>query len=1140
MHHSRWKAALATAIAGMLLPWTGSALAQRMPIPDNTLGEEASTLRPISSDYPGDVIEGGSRQGNALFHSFESFHVEAGRAIYFDDPGVVSILSRVTGGTESQILGLLGVFGDADLFLINPNGVVFGENARLDLRGGSLLVTTADSVEFGDGVRFDTSGTGVPTAPLLTVQPSAFLFNRANPAAILNNSRILPPTGLDSPPPGGLRVVDGERITLLGGDVRMDNGGLSALGGRVEVGGISEAGAVGFNADGSLVFPTGIARSDVSIANGSRVVASDSTISGGSVTVTANVLEIVNRSGVSAGTVGGTSFAESQSGDIKLDASSIRVIGSGVDNIIRGDSGNGGDVLIIADEFVASERSFIQSNLLGEGSSGNVKVDVRERVVLDNGFLASTLGGGDRTVIATGDVGGNIEVTAPIVLLTNGSQLQSGTFGRGNAGNVVIDASESVTLENNSAIFSDVFVNFAGNPAEGDGGSTRITTPSLSLTDRSRLSSRTNGQGNGGDIQIAAGSLSLAGESRLSTDSSGQGRAGNVLIETQGRTVFNRSRIVSNLGQAPEGTALVGGTADTLIAGDIQITAGSLDLLNDSGFESNTFARGDAGNITIRTRDGISIENSSYLSSRTNGQGNGGDIQIAAGSLSLAGESRLSTSSSGQGSAGNVSIETQGRTAFDQSVVASRLGQTSEGIALVGHTTDTRRAGDIQIAVDSLDLLNGSQLQSTTDGLGDAGDVTIRAQGRISIEGVNPEVRSLASTIFAITRADAQGRGGDVKLTADSVRLADNGLISTTTSNRFAGGNVTIEANTLDLTGGGRILTITGGSGRAGDVDLDIADRTILTGENTFKFNSDDLFFSGFYASTTERSSGGGGTVRLSTPELQVLDQARIEVDSQGSGTAGDMAIAAETVSLNNGRLTAETASVNGGNIALEDTNLLLLRNGSLISTTAGTTGAGGNGGNIDIDAAAIVSIPEEDNDIRANAFSGSGGTVRIDTSGLFGIAAQSQDNPLTSDITASSAQGIQGTVDIATPETDPRSGLTELPVTFVDASGQITQTCAGNSDGQRSEFVVTGRGGLPSSPIDALVGDAPSVDWAVLDESVETFALETPTSNAPADATVSTVGSIVEAQGWIREGGQVKLLAAAPVGTGIATVACR
>ena len=1430
MRHIWWKATLATAVAGMLLPQASSVSAQLMPVPDNTLGEASSTLIPIDAVYPTDVIEGGLRRENALLHSFEAFHVGADRAIYFNDPGVDSILSRVTGAAESQILGVLGVLGDADLFIINPNGIIFGENSQLDLRGGSFLATTADAFEL------DISDTGLPTAPMLTVQPSAFLFNRANPAAIVNNSRTLPPAGLDSAPSGGLRVADGERITLLGGDVSMDKGGLSALGGRIELGGLSEPGTVIFNADGSLEFPAGVARSDVSIADGSRLSASDSTVSGGHVTVTANTLEITGNSGVSAGTVGESSFVEGQAGDITLDASRIRVVSSDVDNVVRGSSGNGGDVLITADELFVSDRSVVQSTLLGEGSTGQVTINARDRITVNNSLIFSNLGGTDRTTVATGD-GGSIEITTPVLLLTNGSQLQSGTFSQGNAGDVIINASESVAIES-SSISSEVFTNRFGTAATGDGGNIEITTPVLSLTNGSRLSSRTTGQGNSGAVRIAADSLSFTGESRLSTSSLGQGSAGNVEIETRDRTLLNQSYIFNNLEQAAEladdpdnvrnagdiqivtglldlvngaqiqsntsgrgnaGNVTVqaqgrisiegvdsdnssnsslatgissrttgqgnGGTvriaADSLSlvsrsqlstvslgqgsagnveietrnrtlfdqsyifsnleqasdpaddtdntrsAGDIQIVTGSLDLVNGAQFQSNTSGHGNAGSVTVQARDHISIEgvdpdNSSPatgISSRTTGQGNGGTVRITAGSLSLTGRSRLSTSSSGQGSAGNVEIETRDHTFFDQSFIFNDLEQASE---LADDSDNARSAGDIQIVTGSLELINGAQLQSSTGGRGDAGNVTVQARDHISIEGVNPNNSSFASVITARTREGAQGEGGDISLTAgsvrladggrvrtatrgdgnagnirietgslsltggsklstdssgqgsagnveietgdhtlldqssilsnlrlapedavpaddtgnvpnagdiqietgsldlinggqiesstggrgnagnvtiqardrisiegvnpdfplrvssilastgkgaigeggdvslaaDRVRLADNGLVSTATSNSFQGGNVTVNANTLELVGGGQVLTTTDSSGRAGDINLAIAGQTTLAGTNTFRANNDSTLFSGFFANTTGSSAGGGGTVALSTSELQVLNQARIEVDSQGSGTAGDMAITADTIRLDEGRLTAETAAVNGGNIALSDVGLLLLRNGSLISTTAGTAGAGGNGGNIDIEADVIVSVPGENNDIRANAFSGSGGSVNIDTSGLFGIAAQSQDSPLTNDITASSARGIQGTVDIATPETDPRGGLTELPIAFADASDQITQTCSGNGDGQSSEFVVSGRGGLPPSPIDVLADDAPLESWAVLDESTETDTSEATLSALP-DPTLSTEGGIVEAQGWTRENGIVKLVSTTPTSVAQTAMAC-
>lgn len=270
----------------------------------------------------------------------------------------------------------------------------------------------------------------------------------------------------------------------------------------------------------------------------------------------------------------------------------------------------------------------------------------------------------------------------------------------------------------------------------------------------------------------------------------------------------------------------------------------------------------------------------------------------------------------------------------------------------------------------------------------------------------------------------------------------------------------------------------------------------------------------------------------MTTGELEVSDRAGVVVNSEGSGVAGDIDVSAQSVQLDRGRLEAETdARADGGNITLGDTDLLLLRNGSNISTSAGTdetAESGGNGGNITIDADLIVAFPDEDSDIRANAFTGSGGNVEITTEGLFGIAAQPQDNPLTSDITASSEQGVQGTVNITPPDVDPRRGLSELPVTVVDASDQITRTCPGlGGRGEAGEFVVTGRGGLPPSPIDPLIGEESLADWAVLEGEEGAEASPSVPSNPEG---MAAAGAIVEAQGWVvGEDGNVQLIAAAP-----------
>jgi large exoprotein involved in heme utilization and adhesion len=142
------------------------------------------------------------------------------------------------------------------------------------------------------------------------------------------------------------------------------------------------------------------------------------------------------------------------------------------------------------------------------------------------------------------------------------------------------------------------------------------------------------------------------------------------------------------------------------------------------------------------------------------------------------------------------------------------------------------------------------------------------------------------------------------------------------------------------------------------------------------------------------------------------------------------------------------------------------MRNNSLISASAGTAQAGGNGGNITINAGFVVGVLRENSDIRANAFTGNGGRVDITAQGIYGLKFQSQDTPF-SDITASSQFGISGTVTLNTLNVDPNRGLIQLPTNFSDSSNQIAQTCSPQQ--QHNSFVITGRGGVSPDPTEAL-----------------------------------------------------------------------
>ncbi|MBD1866444.1 S-layer family protein, partial [Cyanobacteria bacterium FACHB-471] len=485
-----------------------------------------------------------------------------------------------------------------------------------------------------------------------------------------------------------------------------------------------------------------------------------------------------------------------------------------------------------------------------------------------------------------------------------------------------------------------------------------------------------------------------------------------------------------------------------------------------------------------------------------------------------------------------------GNVSIDSSAIFSSVGAINANRIAVGD------GGNIRITTGSLSLTNGAQLISATLGQGNAGNVIIHARNRVILEGAIGEgAQRFLSAVFSATEAGAQGRGGDIRITADSVLLVDGGSIFSSTQNRSPSGSVTLTANTFEATGGAQVNTSSNNRGRAGNIILDVADRITLSGVTNDIPLSPQGAASGLYASTAPGSSAPGGRIQITTGELQVLDRARIAVDSQGSGIGGDIDITASSVQLDNrSRITAETVADDGGNIRLRDVELLQLNNNSLITTTAGTERAGGNGGNIDIDADFIVALPNARSDIRANAFTGTGGTVNITTKGLFGIAAQAQDNPLTSDITASSELGVQGTVDITPPSVDPRRGLTELPVAVVDASDQITQTCPGvGGRGETGEFVVTGRGGLPTAPIDSLLGEESLMGWSTLDEREAAVAPQFPEGviASPHQETAyqetNGAAAIVEAQEWIvAEDGTVRLIAVTPTSAAQTPVMCQ
>ncbi len=400
--------------------------------PDNTLGAERSRLTPnvTINGASADRIDGGATRGSNLFHSFTDFNIDNGQRVYFANPnGIQNILTRVTGRNASNILGTLGVDGGANLFLLNPNGIIFGQNARLDLRS-SFVGTTANAIGFGEQGFF--SATNPQAPPLLTVNPSALLFTQLQASAGITNQSIAPaginPEGNNT---NGLRVADGKSLLLVGGNVNSDGGRLRAYGGRIELAGLSAPVSVGLNVAGntlSLNVPKDVPRADVSLTNNAAISVFGA--GGGDIAINARNLEISN-STLLAGIEENLGNATTQAGDITLNASGTMTI---------------------------AQASIVQ-NQVSTNANGN---------------------------------GGNINISAPALLLKDGASLNATTQGKGNAGNISTWAADSVSLED-GGIYSEV-------GGEGNGGSININTGSLTVNKGGELiTAIVEGSGNGGN-----------------------------------------------------------------------------------------------------------------------------------------------------------------------------------------------------------------------------------------------------------------------------------------------------------------------------------------------------------------------------------------------------------------------------------------------------------------------------------------------------------------------------------------------------------------------------------------------------------------------------------------------------------------
>ena len=897
-------------------------------IPDNTLVTPSTVTS--TADASVQSITGGTVSGNSLFHSFQDFSIPTDQTIQFqNDSGLAHIITRVTGSAVSTIDGTLTTQGTADFFLLNPNGIVFGPNAQLNI-GGSFIGSTADRLLFDNGTEF--SAIDPQTPPLLTVTTPVGLQYGNNPGFIQVQGEghqlaidfdTLAVILADRPT--GLQVPDGKTFALIGGDVVFDGGNVTAQDGRVTIGAVGANQTVTLIGD-ALGWALAYERDnndarfqDIQFTNASSVLTSGD--QGGVIQVQGHSLSLLGGSAFLASTLGN---GDGQGIEVTV-SDRIRVRGTTDESVTGGvtpgtlslpssilaevdamTTGNGGSIRLTAHQLHVRDVGQIATSTLGQGNAGDITVDAN-RIVLRGGNIdfASGLFSGVGSTDTRGN-GGRIQIDAERLVIRDGAQIFSNTLGIGNSGNIRITAD----------VLRVIGVDDRGNP--------------------SGIFAETDGEGNGGNIAIRSDRLQVSNEGIISTSTFGSGTGGRLQI--RGNNILVGS--LATLGRTDTSGLIVATVHDQGNGGDIVIESNNLRVLNGSLVSTNTgdgdeiFVTGDSGAIQIITKtlqlngtnvDGSTSQISSAVLSDSIGQG--GAITIQAEQLSVM-NGQINASTFGLGDAGRLQIN-----ANDVQLVGQR-GVGTTGIFSGVNPLAFGNGGPMELTTNRLVIQNGAQVVGSTAGGGSAGDLNIVAE-EIVIDGRTDDG---ASGIFASTTV-ADGAGGNIYLEAERISLSNGATISA--SNFFS-----VDAG------------VPAGLGSAGTINI----------------QSGQISLSNGGLITTSTFFGDEGNIEVQSDRLFLLDQSRIETNSDNTD-GGNIEISADLIlALSNSDITANANDGNGGQVLITADTLLGARVRDRLTRFSDITATSG-----DPALNGIVAINAPDLDIQPDEGSLPSNTINVD-----------------------------------------------------------------------------------------------------------------------------------------------------------------
>ncbi|MCK5877491.1 MAG: filamentous hemagglutinin N-terminal domain-containing protein, partial [Candidatus Marithrix sp.] len=735
---------------------------------DNTINNGGSLAGP--DFFIG--AELGQQHGSNLFHSFAQFSINSNESATFSGPDSINnIISRVTGGSISNIDGMLtSTIPNADLYLINPAGLIFGPNATLDIQG-SFHISSADTLHFQDGSQFNATN---PLNTVLTVAPVAsfgFLTDSPAPLVFDNNKEFTLPTGKDLSLTGGDISINGSFMTASHGKINLVSvaepdkisitspapkqaGNITVKNSIVTINGGGSSGGIFIRAGKLLLNNSNIAANAINADNGGKIdVQADELIATNGGRFMNSAVSSGNGGNITIKVTGNTEFTGDQ-----IQQGTGTFVTSGI-NVSSRASGNAGSVDIETGSLTLNDGASINATVYGSGQGGNINIKVDDNIEFSGTGSykqGSSIAANTRGTNPDAGNGGIINIEANKIKLNDGALIGSNAIGTGQGGKVTMQA-ENITLTGtdkrgvNSGISSRAY-------STGDGGAISLTANQIDILNGTTITTTSRGTGQGGSINIqSSGTVKLEGldgskyGSLVDASSQGQtvnaGDSGTIKITADKLQLLDGAQIGTSTFGYGQGGVVEINSKETIFSGRDQS-----ENTYQSGIFSNSSstATGDAGTIILIT-DSLRLDDYALISAKTSGNGNGGNITIQADNLRMSNNSLITARSKSTGNAGKIQLTLGNMYITDSVLETSAIN--SDG-------------GNLSIDANGYVYLFNSQIStSVNEDFGGGGNIT-----------ANPEFIVLnKGNIFAKAK---KGIGGNINITTTGIYNFDMTPIS--------------------------------------------------------------------------------------------------------------------------------------------------------------------------------------------------------------------------------------------------------------------------------------------------------------------------------------------------------------------------